>query len=116
MQLHPIDQVLRSEIIPALIGGPPPSDLECKLFALPANLGGLGIEIPSKKAEKEYLASALTEQILSQDKEYSNEVLSSQLDSKAKVKKESRERSIAEADILAERLPDTLKRAVDLAK
>ena len=96
-QLHPIDQVMRLEVIPALIGRPPPNDLECELFALPANLGRLGIEILSKKAEKEYLASlnickALTEQILSQDKEYSYEVMSSQLDSKAKVKKESRER------------------------
>ena len=66
-QLHPVDQVLRSELIPALIRRSLPNDLECKLFALPASLGGLGIEIPSKNADKEFSASmnickALTEQ------------------------------------------------------
>lgn len=41
--LKPLDDILHTKLIPALTGRPPPSDLECALFALPARLGGLGI-------------------------------------------------------------------------
>ena len=37
-----LDETLRSKLLPPLTGRPPPSDLECSLFALPARLGGLG--------------------------------------------------------------------------
>ncbi len=40
--LSPIDDAIRSDLIPALTGRPPPNDIQCKLFALPARLGGLG--------------------------------------------------------------------------
>lgn len=40
-----LDDALRSDLIPALTGRPPPSDLQCILFAVPVRLG---IDIPSK--------------------------------------------------------------------
>ena len=43
--------------ISALIGRPMPNELDCELFALPARLGELGIEITWEKAKKEFLAS-----------------------------------------------------------
>ena len=117
----PIDNILRSEVILALTGRPPPNELELDLFALPAKLGGLGIGIPSRKAVKEYSASmkickALIEQILSASIEYTSEVISSQLEAKAGVRKESSDRSTKEANHLVTLLPDTLKTAVDLTR
>ena len=71
-QLRLVDQSLQSELIPALTGRPPPSELDRKLFALPARLGGLGIGIPSKNSDREFLASMtickpLIDQILKQN-------------------------------------------------
>ena len=58
--LKPLDDIFRTKLIPALTGRPPPSDLECALFALPARLGGLGITISSKQADQEHQSSLLS--------------------------------------------------------
>ena len=62
--LRPLDDVLRSVLLPALTGRPPPSDLECTLFTLPARLSGLGIGIPSRNAIRELHSSLLITSIL----------------------------------------------------
>ena len=95
-QLRLVDQSLQSELIPALTGRPPPSEVDRKLFALPARLGGLGIGIPSKNSDREFLASTtickpLIDQILKQSEDYSYEVLADQMTSKASVHKHNRE-------------------------
>ena len=41
--LVPLDDVLRTNLIPAITGWSPPNDLECDLFAIPARQGGLGL-------------------------------------------------------------------------
>ena len=89
--LKPLDDTLRTKLIPALTGKPPPSDLECALFALPARLGGLGITIPSQQADLEHqssqlVTSALQDHIILQDEAYGYEVIAKQLESKALVK------------------------------
>ena len=56
--LEPLENIIRSGLIPALTGRPPPNDFECDLFAPPAaRLGGLGIRLPSKKADREHNSS-----------------------------------------------------------
>ena len=40
---HPLDDVLRTILIPVITRRPPPNDLEYYLFALPAQHGRLGI-------------------------------------------------------------------------
>ena len=45
------------DLLPALTGRPPPSDMEYALFALPARPGGLGIGIPSRIAPRELHSS-----------------------------------------------------------
>ena len=112
--LKPLDDILRTKLIPAR---PPPSDLECALFALPARMGGLGITIPSMQADQEHqssllVTSALQDHILLQDEAYGYEVIAEQLDSKAIVRKENH--SKAARDLL-ELLPDNLQRSVKLA-
>ena len=118
--LKPLDDALRTKLFPALTGKPPPSDLECVLFALPARLGGLGITIPSKQADQEHLSSllvtsALQDHIISQDEAYGYEVIAKQLESKAIVRNENREKSLKAVRDLTEILPDSLQRSVKLA-
>ena len=119
--LTPLDQVLCSVLLPALTGRPPPSELERKLFALPARMGGLGISMPSKTATQELhssqlITSTLYEHILSQDPEYGYEVIAKQLEAKTQVRQENHVRTSTEAEELRNLLPDPLQRAVDLAK
>ena len=91
--MKPLDEALRTKLIPALTGRPPPNNLECMLFALPARLGGLGIPIPSEQARREYhasklITSALHDHILSQDEEYGHNIITEQSQSKNQVKKQ----------------------------
>ena len=55
--LQPLEDVLRTQLIPALTGRAPPSDSERELFALPARLGGLGLINPTSLSTTEYPAS-----------------------------------------------------------
>ena len=89
--LKPLDNALRTKLIPALTRKSPPSDLEWALFALPARLGGLGITIPSQQANQDHLSSqlitsALQDGIKLQDDTYGHEVIAKQLESKVTVK------------------------------
>ena len=118
--LVPLDDVLRTNLIPAITGRPPPNDLECDLFALPARHGGLGIRIPSKNADRELQSSekvtlTLKDHILDQDREYGY-IINDQLINKANVSKDNKKRNQQEADSIYQQLPDRLHKAVDLAR
>ena len=119
--LVPLDNVLRTNLIPAITGRPPPNDLECDLFGLPARHGGLGIRIPSKNADRELQSSekvtlALKDHILDQDREYGYDIINDQLLNKANVSKDNKKRNQQEADSIYQQLPDRLQKAVDLAR
>ena len=119
--MEPLDESLRCKLLPALTGRPPPSDLECSLFALPARLGGLGIGVPSRNADRELqssllITSALRDHILSQDDEYGYEIIAKQLQSKATIRNANKERSSEDANDLTDLLPSSLLRAMTLAK
>ena len=116
-----LDETLRSKLLPALTGRPPPSDLECSLFALPARLGGLGIGMPSKNTYRELqssllITSALQDHILLQDHEYGYDILAKQLESKATISNSNKKRSLRDADDLYYLLPDSQQRAVTLVR
>ena len=119
--LSPLDEMLRSDLLRALTGRPPPSDLECVLFALPARLGGLGIRIPSETAASELqssllVTSSLKDHILDQDREYGHNIITDQLQKKATINRLNRERGVRDTDDLYSQLSDSLQRAVNLAK
>ena len=119
--LKPLDDILRTKLIPALTGRPPPSDLECALFALPARLGGLGITIPSKQADQEHqssllITSALYDHIIFQDEDYGYDIIAKQLESKATVRQQTKEKNSKDAHDLTALLSDSLRRSVNLAK
>ena len=118
--LRPLDETIGSAVIPALTRRPPPGDLERTLIALPARLGGLGIRKPSRAAANEYHASqqvtsTLCDHVISQDLEYSSEIIAKQLEAKAQISREIKERTSSEFNEVYENLPVSLRRAADLA-
>ena len=111
--LRLLGETLGSAVIPALTGRPPPGDLECTLFALPARLGGLGLHIPSRAAANEYHASlqvtsTLYDHTISQDLDYSYEIIAKQLEAKAQISQETKERTSSEFNEVYENLPASL--------
>ena len=73
--LKRLDEVITTELIPAIIGGIICSDIERKLMSLPAKLGGIGIPIFSDITDREYefsqmLSNDKTSKIINQQKQY----------------------------------------------
>ncbi len=61
---QPLEDVIRSKLIPALLGKPV-TDTEREMIALPAKLGGLGIYDPTKTSDREYKCSReITKQLV----------------------------------------------------
>ncbi len=119
--LTPLDDSLQTNLIPALTGRSPPNNAEVALYALPARLGGLGIGIPSKNADRELRSSLsvcapLIEGILSQDHLYSSETLASQLEHKKNVRKANEQRNILDAEEVYNLLPSNLRKSTELAR
>ena len=80
------------------------------LLVLPERLGGLGLHIPSRNAAHEYHASqqvtlTLCDHIISQDPDYSYGVLAKQLETKAQISREGRERSSSDFNDIYNKLP-----------
>ena len=70
--IKPLEDAIRTYLIPALTGRAPPNDVKRDLLSLPCRLGGIGIGNPSKTAAFEYSASQrvtkpLCQLILQQD-------------------------------------------------
>ena len=55
--LAPPETIIKTKLIPALTGRPPPDDTERDLLALPARLGGIALVNPSKATDAERLSS-----------------------------------------------------------
>ena len=58
-QLKQLDDVISTELIPAITGGITCSNLERKLLSLPPKLGGLGLPIFSEICDIEYANSIM---------------------------------------------------------
>ena len=119
--LFPINNALRTKLLPSLTSRPPPNDSECALFNLPARLGGLGVRLLSRHAEREHKSSQLiiaplTDHILNQEEEYGYDILNEQMQRKAQVSSDNRRRWQEEADTIHQQLLEKLQKAVELAK
>ena len=108
--LAPLDTVLRNVLLPGIMGRPPPNDLECDLFALPAWHRELGIKIASKNANRELQSSLL---ITSPPTKH---ITADQMENKAIISRPNKKRSSMQEDELHFQLPSQLQRAVNLAK
>ena len=119
--LQPLEDTIRTKLIPAWTGKAPPTDTERELFALPARLGGLGIVIPTSRSSQEYSASVsisapLSHLIISQQSDYTFEVIEAQIHAKQAVQRERLKDCNTSASQIKSRLCDSLKHAIDLAQ
>ena len=119
--LQPLESSIRSSLIPALTGQPPPNDGLRDLFALPARLGGLALSNPVSSADDEYLASTkisdpLKCAILQQSFEYSDKIISLQCNAKSEIRKLKHEHYTQTASTLKLSLSSSLQRSMDLAQ
>ena len=100
--LVPLNNVLRTELLPALIGRPPPNDLESSLFDLPCSKTcWIGYAYPHE-------ITFLTRKVY--------DILNEQIQKRAQVSRDNRHRCQDEADDIHQQLSKKLQKAVDLAK
>ena len=119
--LKRLDDILRTDFIPNITSRPPPNDVNRKLLALPARLGGLGISIPSLNSDDNYNASLsvtapLRQLIYSHDIKYSHQALTNQMLTKSDIQRKRREQATTDANNLRDELTPTLQKAMDLAR
>ena len=91
------------------------------LLALPARLGGIAFSNPTSDADVEFLSSTtvsdpLKGAILQQDLEYTDEVITMQVDAKVQVCKTKRDRSLHDAESLKKSLTPSFQRSMELAQ
>ena len=108
--LQPLEDAIRHVFLPALIGRQSFSDEERELFALPARLGGLGIAIPTKCAQRQFSSSSkLSDPLVSLIHEgihsYLEAARAEQRQVKAALRSQNRTSAKEEADDLKQRLP-----------
>ena len=118
---QPLETIIRTKLIPALTGQPPPNDELRDLLALPARLGGLALTNPMSLADSEYSASsevanALKNAILQQSFHYPGDVIHEQEEAKGEVRRLKRDSSTQTAASLKNSLPAQLQRSMDLAQ
>ena len=118
--LQPLEDIIRSKLIPGLTERSPPNDDMRLLLALPARLGGIAVTNPAADTDSTFTAStriagSLKDAILSCSPDYSYEVMSDQLSAKSDIHQLRRQQSNQQAATLKEKLPDSLKKAMDLA-
>ena len=119
--LVPLEASIRTKLIPALTGRPPPSDNERDLLALPVRLGGLGIPDPSKRSTDEFSASLsvtgpLRTLISEQNPIYSFEAWEEQGKARAEIHKQRRQQQSISATLLKPLLSSSLQRSMMLAQ
>lgn len=118
--LHPLEDMIRTKLIPALAGRVPPNNGQRDLLALPSRLGGIGLINSAKLISEEYEAfirvtSSLTRLILEQDPFYSFEVIEDQINAKAEVHTQRCKQQAELASFLKTSLSSQLSLATNLA-
>ena len=119
--LEPIENAIRTTLLPKLTGQGAPNGIERCLFSLPARLGGLNIGNPSSFANEHFIASQqvtkpLVDLILSENQNYPYETLVEQVDAKSTIKAKRRRQGLEAAEKIRESLTPPMQLAMDLAQ
>lgn len=118
--LQPIEETIRHKVIPAIIGKSNINDIERKLLALPARLGGLGIDILPEIADQLHVTSRAISQPLKdaiRNGKGNEDLIDAEQDKARKsVKEKSRSQQKRMAAEICDQLPSTMKKAVELAQ
>ena len=117
--MEPLENVIKSKLIPALTGRSAPSNIERNMLALPPKLGGLGIINPSSLCQgftnSQMITAPLSRLILQQDTDLKNvQKEQNRLLSVVHQQKKSTMKSIAEQ--VEHEVPKAMKRSINLAK
>ena len=123
IQLQSLEDAIRLEFIPALTGQNHLSDELRNLLALPTRTGGLGLNNPVCEADIQFQTSVkvtapLVRLVLQQiqSRVYPTEAMAELTEIKSEIRQEKqRELASTEASVF-ETLPNSLKRAKELAK
>ena len=115
----PLEEVIREELIPAIIGRTV-TDIERKILSLPVRMGGMGIQNPVLTADIEFENSinitrnltALIEQQETDLRNYDTENLKDEI---AKMKTEKEKKLMAQLDDVKQSVDNKLKRSLELA-
>ena len=91
--LQPVEDAIKTTLFPKLFGRDAPNDLERRLFALPARLGGLNINNPAAFSSTQFqdslkVTKPLVDLILTQTRGYSYEAQMQQITAKNDIKKD----------------------------
>ena len=119
--LHPVEDVIRHKVIPAITGKKNISDAERRLFALPTNLGGLGIPILPDSADNELANSFLVSEPLmcslqKKSAVHTAEVEAQQNEARKRVRQQNKKRQEGEMKMTLEALNSTTQNVATLAQ
>ena len=117
--LQPLEDAIRTRLIPALTEGRIITDDERLLLSLPPRLGGMGLVIPPKMSDQEYAFSksatiTLTRAIVEQRKELPPDLENLSKEAKSKTRTTRREQQSALLGDLRSRMSNMQKRANEI--
>ena len=116
--LQPLEDTIQSDFLPALLGRCAPGPLERRLFALPAQLGGLGLINPTQLIDQHDASVEITAPLVAlivQQQSHLGDVTVSQQAAKRAVLAKRRANLLRTAASLHQQLSPSLQRAVQLA-
>ena len=116
-----LEDCIRQNLIPALTGRAPPSNLERDILALPARLGGLGITNPTSTSHTEFeasisIASPLCDLIEMQCQDYPFDCFEAQLVARKNSQQQRHNIASANASALKQSSSELMQRALMLAQ
>ncbi len=116
-RLQSLEDTIRSEFLPSIMGHPPPNDSMRKLLTLPARLGGLGIPDASSRSDDKFNASikVTTPLINLKGSELTYKAFADQITAKREIQRDRREHMTQAASTLQEEVTPELSKAMDLA-
>ena len=118
--LQPIEEMIRHKVIPAIVGKSNVNDIERKLFALPAQLGGLRIDILPEIVDQLHATSRAISQPLKDAVRNGGRndgmVDPEQEEARKFMKEKNRSQKARMAVEVCEQLPPTMKKAMGLAQ
>ena len=117
---EPLEEIIRTRLLPSLTGQNSCNDDLRDVVALPARLGGLGISNPCKPCSghfhsSESITAPLTNLILQQSHSYPAEVKVEQIKAKNSTRNQIRSSEQRRAKDLQEKLPSSLQKSMSLA-
>ena len=117
---HPIENFLRSKLLPSLTSLDPPNDVFRELFALPCRHGGLGIPNPEQLSPVQYhnslfVCRPIVDLTISQESVIPYEAFASQSNAKTSIHTTNRQLAKQQSESVRTLLSPQLRRLFDIA-